>query len=147
VQFVRSFTPEEVEQLRARVLELEERARERERLEAALDEGRRLATLIHDVSAALIQDHTLQESLQQCAQALVTHLNAAFARVWMLNAETQILELQASADMYTHLDGTHSRVPVGTLKIGFIAAQKQPHLTNAVLGDPQVSDQQWAARD
>ena len=144
---MRSFTPEEVEQLRARVLELEERERERERLEAALDEGRRLAILIHDVSVALIQDRTLQESLQQCAQALVTHLKAAFARVWTLNAETQILELQASAGMYTHLDGAHSRVPVGMLKIGFIAAQKQPHLTNAVLGDPQVSDQQWAERE
>ncbi len=144
---MRSFTPEEVEQLRARVLELEERERERERLEAALDEGRRLATLIHDVSVALIQDRSLQDSLQQCAQALVTHLKAAFARVWTLNADTQILELQASAGMYTHLNGAHSRVPVGTLKIGFIAAQKQPHLTNAVIGDPQISDQQWAARE
>ncbi|HEV2655023.1 MAG TPA: PAS domain-containing protein, partial [Ktedonobacteraceae bacterium] len=144
---MKSFTPEEVEQLRARVLELEARERERERLEVALDEGRRLAVLIHDVSVALIQDRALQESLQQCAQALVIHLNAAFARVWTLNAETQMLELQASAGMYTHLDGAHSRVPVGTLKIGFIAAQKQPHLTNAVLGDPQVSDQEWAERE
>ena len=49
--------------------------------------------------------------------------------------------------MYTHLDGSHSRVPVGTLKIGLIAAERLPHLTNAVIGDPRVSDQEWAARE
>ena len=29
-----------------------------------------------------------------------------------------VLELQASAGIYTHLDGPHARIPVGRLKIG-----------------------------
>jgi len=49
--------------------------------------------------------------------------------------------------MYTHLDGEHSRVPVGKYKIGIIAAEREPHLTNAVIGDIRVGDQEWARRE
>jgi signal transduction histidine kinase len=64
-----------------------------------------------------------------------------------LNQEEDVLELQASAGMYTHTDGLHSRVPVGELKIGLIAEERQPHLTNAVSSDPRVSDKEWARRE
>ncbi len=131
--------PGELNALRARVAMLEQGE--------ALQEGLRTASLIRDVGVALVQDMPLQHSLQQIAQSLVDHLDAAFARIWTLNTETQVLELQASAGLYTHLDGAHSRVPVGTLKIGLIAAERLPHLTNAVLGDPHVSEQEWAKRE
>ena len=49
--------------------------------------------------------------------------------------------------MYTHLDGPHSRVPVGKYKIGLIAQEKKSHLTNEVVGDPRVSDQEWARQE
>jgi anti-anti-sigma regulatory factor len=49
--------------------------------------------------------------------------------------------------MYTHLDGAHGRVPVGKFKIGLIAAERRPHLTNSVVGDPRVGDQEWARRE
>jgi signal transduction histidine kinase/ActR/RegA family two-component response regulator len=85
--------------------------------------------------------------LQGCAAALVDHLGAAFARIWTLNADENVLELQASAGLYTHRDGPHGRVPVGQFKIGLIAQERQPHLTNAVIGDPRVGDQDWARRE
>jgi PAS domain S-box-containing protein len=44
-------------------------------------------------------------------------------------------------------DGPHGRVPVGKFKIGLIAEERTPHLTNAVIGDPRVSDQKWARRE
>lgn len=138
---------EEVRQLRYRVLELEQNESERERIQGILEACKQLATLTGEVIAALIQPTPLQECLQHCTQALVTHLKAAFARIWILNTETQILELVASAGLYTHLDGHHSRIAVGTLKIGRIAARRQPHLTNTVLGDPQIDDQAWAKRE
>jgi signal transduction histidine kinase/ActR/RegA family two-component response regulator len=78
---------------------------------------------------------------------LVQHFDAAFARIWTLNADTNILELQASAGSYTHLDGAHARVPVGQFKIGLIAEERKPHLTNDVLGDPRVGDKEWARRE
>ncbi len=63
------------------------------------------------------------------------------------NPQDDVLELRASAGLYTHLDGPHSRVPVGKYKIGLIAQERKPHLTNAVVGDPRVSDQEWAKRE
>ncbi len=133
--------------LRTHVEELENRENEWSETQGALEESLRLAFLIREVSEALIQSRAFQESLQLCTQSLVTHLHAAFARIWTLNQHTGILELQASAGLYTHLKGHHSRVPVGMLKIGLIAAERQPHLTNSVIGDPRVSDQEWAQRE
>ena len=78
---------------------------------------------------------------------MVKHLDAAFARIWTRNASAEMLELQASSGMHTHLNGPHSRVPVGTLKIGLIARQRAPHPTNSVIGDPRVGDQGWAKRE
>jgi signal transduction histidine kinase/ActR/RegA family two-component response regulator len=38
-------------------------------------------------------------------------------------------------------------VPIGALKIGRIAAERQPHITNEVQTDPLVSDKEWAERE
>ena len=120
---------------------------ERKRSEAALKERLRLLTLNSAVGVALVQTENLRLILQQCAEAVVEHLHGAFARIWTLNRQEDILELQASAGLYTHLDGPHSRVPVGQYKIGLIAKERKPHFTNAVVGDPRVNDQEWAKRE
>src|SRR3989339_179532 len=112
--------------------------------EKAAMERSRLATLDAAVGFALIQKSTLRESLQLCAEALVRNLNGAFARIWTFNREENVLELQSSAGMYTHIDGPHSRVPVGMYKIGLIAEERKPHLTNKVIGDPRIHSQEWA---
>jgi hypothetical protein len=75
------------------------------------------------------------------------HCDAAFARIWTINSEENMLELQASSGLYTHINGDHARVPVGKFKIGLIAEEKKPHLTNSVLNDPSVGDQGWAKRE
>ncbi|MDT5267995.1 MAG: hypothetical protein QOH49_181 [Acidobacteriota bacterium] len=106
------------------------------------------AALGAEVGAALAEgDVPLRQVLQRCAEAVVQHLDAAFARVWTIERGSDMLELQASAGLYTHLDGPHGRVPVGKFKIGLIAAERRPHLTNAVVGDPRVGDQEWARRE
>ena len=115
--------------------------------EQSLLDRARLASLAADVGTALTRTDTLTEMLQACAQAVVGRLDAAFARIWTLDAGQQVLELRASAGIYTHLDGPHGRVPVGKFKIGLIAAERQPHLTNHVIGDPRVGDQEWAKRE
>ena len=89
----------------------------------------------------------LQENLTRCAEALVEHFDAAFARIWTLNEENDILELQASAGIYTHIDGAHSRVPVGQFKIGLIAKERKPHITNDVVNDPHIGDREWARQN
>ena len=121
--------------------------RERRRAQTALLERARLAELTSDVGIALTQSGGLRAMLQLCAEALVRHLDVAFARIWTLDEASGILELQASAGMYTHIDGAHSRVPLGQYKIGGIARERRPHLTNQVVGDPLVHDQEWARRE
>ena len=121
--------------------------RERRRAQTALLERARLAELTSDVGIALTQGTDLRAMLQLCAEALVRHLDVAFARIWTLDDAGRVLELQASAGMYTHIDGAHSRVPLGQYKIGAIAQERRPHLTNQVVDDPQVHDQAWARRE
>ncbi len=119
---------------------------ERKKSEKAFTERARLNALGADVGAALTQIERLPQALQQCAEALVEHLDAAFARVWTLALSEDVLELRASAGLYTHLDGPHARVPVGLFKIGLIAQERRPHLTNDVAHDSRVSDPAWAQR-
>ncbi|HXG12618.1 MAG TPA: response regulator [Gemmataceae bacterium] len=120
---------------------------QRKQAEEALAERARLASLTADVGVALTRGDSLREILQRCAEALVKHLDAAFARIWTLNEAEGVLELQASAGMYTHLDGPHGRIAVGQYKIGRIAQERKPHLTNAVSDDPHISDRDWARRE
>jgi PAS domain S-box-containing protein len=120
---------------------------ERKRSEAVLGERMRLLALNAAVGEALVQGNGVEAMLQCCAEALVENLHGAFARIWTLNPNDDVLELRASAGLYTHRDGTHSRVPVGKYKIGLIAQERKPHLTNAVVGDPRVSDQEWAKQE
>jgi len=108
----------------------------------------RQSALRADVSVALTgNDATLRQVLQRCTQAVVDHLDAAFARIWLLNDQEQMLELQASAGIYTHTDGERARVPVGQSEIGLIAKEKAPHFTNEVVNDPRVGDREWASRE
>jgi PAS domain S-box-containing protein len=127
--------------------ELRREIEQRTRAEESLNERVRTSTLSTEVALALNAATELQAMLQQCAELVVRHMDVAFTRVWTLNEATQTLELQASAGCYTHLNGPHSRVKMGQYKIGLIAQEKKPHLTNHVQTDPRVSDKEWATSE
>lgn len=114
--------------------------------EEALRENLRLLGFDARISHILAHGENLHDILHGCTKTMVSDLGAAFARIWTLNEHEDMLELQASSGLYTHLDGTHSRVPVGQFKIGMIASECKPHLTNTVIGDSRVPEQEWAKR-
>ena len=116
-------------------------------LRAAMDERTRISAFREEIGMALSHPEDLKAVLHNCARAAVRHLDAAFARIWVLSGDGRELELQASAGMYTHLDGPHSRIPVGQHKIGRIAQERKPHLTNDAQNDSRVSDKEWARRE
>jgi len=121
---------------------------ESRRSEEILDERMRLASLAADVGLALTRGGTLKRMLQQCSGLLVQHLDAAFARIWTIDGTGDFLILQASAGMYTHLDGPHGRIPISSpFKVPTIARDRRPLLTNTVVGDPHISEQEWAKRE
>lgn len=110
-------------------------------------EVRQLADMRSRLSAQLARADPLPTILDHCARTLVDLLGGAFARVWTLDEADQTLLLQASAGLYTHLDGAHGRVKVGEYKIGRIAQNRAALLTNDVRRDPNISDPAWAARE
>jgi PAS domain S-box-containing protein len=117
------------------------------RAEEGLKEQARLETFSTRIGNHLMDCGDFAEMLRRCTQTMVDDLGAAFARIWTLNEPHNVLELQASSGLYTNLDGRHARIPVGSLKIGLIAAERKPHLTNHVIDDPRVPEQEWVRRE
>ncbi|MBF0421427.1 MAG: PAS domain S-box protein [Magnetococcales bacterium] len=109
-----------------------------------IEEHLLLARLRAEMGGILVNSSTLEELLQAGTQLLVARLGIAFARIWMFDPETNMLILRVSSGLYTHLDGAHARIPIGAFKIGQIALSRTPHLTNQVIGDPRIPQQQWA---
>ena len=116
-------------------------------LHAAIEQRTRISAFREEIGTALSDQEDLKGVLHNCADAVVRHLDAAFARIWTMSGDGRELELQASAGKYTRLDGPHSRIPVGQHKIGLIAQERKPHLTNDVQNDPRVSDKVWARQE
>ncbi|WP_277926451.1 PAS domain S-box protein [Planktothrix sp. FACHB-1355] len=120
---------------------------ERKRVEQELAERAKQSALRSDIGLALTGAGDLGAMLRRCCEALVEHLNAAFARIWTIELNPNILQLQASAGIYTHIDGGHARIPVGSFKIGLIAAEKKPYMTNDLHNDPRISNPEWARQE
>lgn len=115
--------------------------------ELELRERIKLAQFQASVGAALVETGDMRQMLQRCTEAVVTTFNAAFARIWTLNPQENILELQASAGLHTHIDGQHSRIPLGQTMVGHIAQEKKPHLSNDLIDDPLILNPEWVERN
>ena len=115
--------------------------------EAELKDQAQISAFRAEIDSLLTRGEAIRPMLKGCCEVIVEYMEAAFARVWTLNEAENVLELQASAGLYTSLTGGHARVPVGRFKIGLIAAKKQAHLTNNVQKDSYISDRDWAKRE
>jgi hypothetical protein len=100
----------------------------------------------------------LNEVLTTISQGLVDELGAAFARIWLLgsgdlcnecfNASScqnreSCLHLEASAGMYTNLNGEFRRVPLGVAPIGRIANDNEPIISANLDDDNRFPDQEF----
>lgn len=128
------------------------------RAEAALREQMHLSLLSADINETLAHGATLPEILQQCTASLIRHLDAAFARIWLLGPgdlcgechkaascadHAQCLHLAASAGLSENLNGEFRRMPLGALKIGKIAQRWGAMTTNDVVNDERLPNKQW----
>ena len=77
-------------------------------------------------------------------EGLIEIFDCAFARIWLAEADRQALRLVASAGLYTRLDGSFARVPMGAFKVGKIAQHQIPILSNALPDEDWVKDRDWA---
>ncbi|MFC1606462.1 response regulator [Candidatus Latescibacterota bacterium] len=101
------------------------------------------ALLGSEIGNILIGKSALQEKLQACAETIVNRFNMTFARFWTVSDDEKYLNLQASAGLYTHLDGVHSNVEMGKRKIGKIAASRKPLFNEKLVENGLVDDKKW----
>jgi PAS domain S-box-containing protein len=120
---------------------------ERRNAEVALAERMSLASLTAAIGLALTRGADVGAMLQQCAEALIHHLDGGLARIWTVDEHEPILELQASAGLRTALDAGCSRVPVGRFTIGTIAAERRSRLDDARNVDPPIGPVAWMGRE
>ncbi len=75
---------------------------------------------------------------------LIEKFDCAFARIWLMEPDGSFLRLVASSGMYTRTDGFFARVPLGAFKVGKIAQNRIPFLSNNLPDEPWVKDREWA---
>lgn len=75
---------------------------------------------------------------------LVSQFGCAFARIWVLESDQTALRLVASSGLYTHTNGSFARVPMGAYKVGKIAQNRVPFLSNRLAEEAWVKDRDWA---
>jgi PAS domain S-box-containing protein len=120
---------------------------ERKRMEELSKRLTRHAALRAEVHSAMSSgEKSLQIVLQSTMESVVRNTDAAFARIWLLDETENVLQLEASAGIYTRIEGTHSRFKVGEYKIGEIAALKKSLFSNSILEIEQI-EKEWAERE
>ncbi len=105
------------------VLSLVEDITDRKILEAAKAQGTRLTAMVADVGIALTKYP--QDILMPCCEAIVQNLDVVSAEIWTLNAQQNVLEIQASAGISSQQENIASFVAV---KINEIAQSLKPQV-------------------
>jgi signal transduction histidine kinase len=103
--------------------------------------------MMGEIGDALTREESLHSALQRCTTAMVRHLDAAIARIWTVDASGKVLELCASSGLEGILDGHQQQVLFGEHKIGQIADDGEPYLTNDVQTDRHVGGSDWVRRE
>ena len=119
---------------------------ERKRAERMQAVQARQTALRAEISEVLTTGGDLHDILQQCSESMVRRFDAALARVWTFDSETGVLEMQASAGLYTELEGPMRRIPIGE-KLGRIVQSRQPYTTNDIQNAPNFGGKEWARRE
>jgi DNA-binding CsgD family transcriptional regulator len=84
------------------------------------------------------------EIAHQVTNGLVEKFGCVFARIWLMEADRTALKLVASSGLYQRTDGFFARVPVGAFKVGKIAQNQIPFLSNQLAAESWVLDRDWA---
>ena len=118
----------------------------------------RTPEVLERITLQMASSLDLQTVLTTITQGLVDELDGAFARIWLLGPgdlcadchkaadctnRNRCLHLEASAGLYTNLDGEYRRIPLGALKIGKIAQGFGSMYTNDILSDDRLPNKQW----
>ena len=105
------------------------------------------ALMMGEIGDALTREESLAAALQRCTLAMVRNLDAAQARIFTLDGSGTVLELLASSGLENLVEVASTPISLGQSKIGQIAEDGVPYLTNDVATDPQVGCGEWHRRE
>jgi len=112
---------------------------------------------LDDISLNMLSRLELRDVLNVGMETLKISFDAAFARVWLVEAgdlcddcihagicnnREQCLHLKVTVGMYAK-DDEYLRVPLGSLKVGWIAENRKPFMTNDLATDTQIHHYEW----
>ena len=111
-----------------------------------LDSTRLLYDLqqVSDIAQSISGNLDADAIAQQVTNALVARFDCVFSRIWLVQPDRTALRLVASAGLYTHIDGDFAQIPMGAYKVGKIAQNRVPFLSNHLPEESWVKDRQWA---
>jgi PAS domain S-box-containing protein len=112
-------------------------------VEDALRERARLATLSADIGQAFTGSVGLGKSLTRCVELLCEYLDAALARIWLVEDGSQSLLLRSSAGLAPHCDDPFGRLSVGSGLVGRVAELRCPYATNSLGDEPHALAPAW----
>jgi DNA-binding CsgD family transcriptional regulator len=99
---------------------------------------------VSDIVQGLANLSTPEAIAQRVTDSLIEKFDFAFSRIWLVEADQLSLRLVASSGLYTRIDGSFARVPMGAFKVGKIAKNRIPFLSNNLPEEPWVKDREWA---
>jgi DNA-binding NarL/FixJ family response regulator len=100
-----------------------------------------------DVTSALSTRAPLRERFQACTDALVRHLDAAAARIWLVTEDGRALALQANSGAHTTRDGGKPHIPVASPALRSIIEEGAPYITHDAVNDRHLRDLDWTPGD
>jgi DNA-binding CsgD family transcriptional regulator len=100
-----------------------------------------------DVSSALSTKAPLRERFQACTDALVRHLDAAAARIWLLTEDGRALTIRASSGARPTPSGGKPHIPVASPALRSIIEEGVPYITHDAVNDPHLRDLDWTTGD
>ncbi|WP_020588707.1 EAL domain-containing protein [Desulfobacter curvatus] len=116
-------------------------------LEKKIQERTRHAMMAAKIGSILVRGTDINEMADKCCGAIVHYLDTAFARIWILDDESNQLKLIASHGMLTPFDTKHGDVCPCYLKVGKIVKEKRVVLSNSIIEDPDIDDQAWLKKE
>ena len=85
-----------------------------------------------------------EEIAHKITDGLIDKFNCTFARIWLVENDRSSLKLVASSGLYTRLNGEFSTVSMGAYKVGKIAQNCIPFLSNQLAKESWVKNPRWA---
>ncbi|EPX57990.1 two-component sensor histidine kinase [Cystobacter fuscus DSM 2262] len=117
-------------------------------VEAVLSRQARLGQLMADVGLALTRGTHRRDMLGRCVEALSRHLDAALARVWLLEESVELLVPEASAGTCAPPEELFGQVPLGApLLVGRLARTHTPVVFTPPGEGAREAELEWVERE